>query len=375
MFQLSKTTLRGLLALTVFAVPFAVPLNAQIACRHPLEFASYEQFVTSAISVDLTLFTITLPMFQGMDAQGKPVYYIVTDSSNCHDATVRGVNHAPKMALLLDPNTKMPLSKAVQLATRDTQGLLHFSGTVDFSPIRYYVPGPKGFPATSWQPGSVGDANYSPYVTTGDGIVINAPQVANTTGIKDFVYAIDFTKMTVTLQLVHGIYDSRFLMYLRMESSDPQVAAFEGGTWAPNMELAPGLGNRFYKDGSARQVILPVVNGITGVDHPDTRQGLESGFRGDGDPLNILGAVPIFDDPEYSPLWDLTPVVWTDAAVKGGLVQRMKVDTDVADQVARGNMVSLSTDPSLPVNADVGVRALGGLSNCPVMLRLWSPLP
>lgn len=367
---------RRILSLLALAMPLTVaPMSAQIACRHPLEFPTYEQFVTSAISVDLTAFTVTMPMFKGFDPQGNPVYYILTDSSDCHDATVKGLNHVPKLALLIDPVTKKPKNKSAQLATRDTQGMLHFSGTVDFSPIRYYVPGPNGFPATSFQPGSVGDANYSPFVTTGDGIVFNAPQVANGTGIKDFVYSVDYTKMTVTLQLVHGVYDGKFLMYLRMESSDPMVAAFEGGAFAPNMEMAPGLGDRFYNDGSSRQVILPVVNGIWGIDHPDTRQGLNSGFRGDGDPFNILGAVPIFDDPEYSPLWDLTPVVWTDAAVKSGMVKRVNSDTDAAALVAAGNMVSLSTDPSLPVNTDVNVRALGGLSNCPVILRLWSPLP
>jgi hypothetical protein len=352
-----------------------IPANAQVACRHPLEFPTYELYITSAVSVDMTLFTVTMPMLKGFDAKNNPVYYIVTDSSDCRDATVRGINHVPKLALLTDPVTKLPKNKAVQLATQDSQGYYHFSGTIDFSPIRYYVPGPKGFPATSFQPGSVGDPNYSPFVTTGNGIVINAPQVANSTGIKDFVSAIDYTNMTVTLQLVHGLYDSKFMAYLRMDSSDPMIAAFEGGTWSPNTELAPGLGNRFYADGSARQVILPVVNGVSGIDHPNDRQGLESGFMGDGDPFNVLGATPIFDDPEYSPLWDVSPVVWTDASVQMGINKRMKVDTDIAAQVAAGNMASFSTDPSLPINTDVGVRALGILSNCPVVARLWSPLP
>jgi hypothetical protein len=154
-------------------------LHAQIACRHPPEFPDYQQFITSAVRIDLTFYKVTMPMFKGLDAKDNPVWYIVTDSSNCRDATVRGLNHAPKLALLIDPVTKLPKSKAVQMATRDTQGTLKFAGTVDFSPLRYFVPGPTGFPATAFQPGSVGDANYSPYVTTGDGVVINAPQVGH----------------------------------------------------------------------------------------------------------------------------------------------------------------------------------------------------
>jgi hypothetical protein len=85
--------------------------------------------------------------------------------------------------------------------------------------------------------------------------------------------------------------------------------------------------------------------------------------------------VPIFDDPSYSPMWDVTPAVWTDASVKAGFVKRTLVDSNVADLVAAGRMTSFATDPALPVNTDVGLRALGVLANYPVVLRLWNPVP
>jgi hypothetical protein len=56
-------------------------------------------------------------------------------------------------------------------------------------------------------------------------------------------------------------------------------------------------------------------------------------------------------------------------------VKRTLVDSNVADLVAAGRMTSFATDPALPVNTDVGLRALGVLANCPVVLRLWNPVP
>ena len=57
-----------------------------------------------------------------------------------------------------------------------------FSGTVDFSPERVVVPGPKGFPPERFRPGAIGDADYSPLITTNGSTVLNALQVANSPG-------------------------------------------------------------------------------------------------------------------------------------------------------------------------------------------------
>jgi hypothetical protein len=89
--------------------------------------------------------------------------------------------------------------QAVQLVG----GQVHFAGTVDFSPERMLMPGPTGFPPALALPGAIGDADYSPLISTGDGIVLNAPQVANISGFNDSVVSIDLSFGNVS-QLAHS---------------------------------------------------------------------------------------------------------------------------------------------------------------------------
>jgi len=339
----------------------------------------YETFMGSAIDLSPTARTATLPLHQGVDQFGNPVYFIVTEASDCATAQSLQVNYAPKLGLLIDANGN-PVNQSAQKVTvtplsgngADPVGMVQFSGTADFSPVRIFVPNsPNGWPPVQAAPGSVGDSNYTPFITyknaAGKPVVLNASQVANATGIKDFIPQIDFANKTVTFNLVVGIYDFNFLMYLRMDASDATVTAFEGGIYASNPEASPGGGMRFLAQGSARQTIMPVVNGPRGVDKILDRQGLESGALGEGDPLNVLGAKP--GDDEYSPLWDITPVVWTPAAIATGKRQRLHQDDEVRAFVAAGLLTSVP-GASGPVNSDIGVTSLGVVSNCPVMLRV-----
>src|SRR5260370_9718524 len=98
--------------------------------------------------------------------------------------------------------------------------------------------------------------------------------------------------MTVTFNLVHGIYNFHFVMYLRMDATDPLISAFEGGVFAPNLVLAPTNGDRFFADKSARQTILPIVNGIRGFDKILDRQGVQTAELGERDPFNGMVAKP-----------------------------------------------------------------------------------
>lgn len=99
------------------------------------------------------------------------------------------------------------------------------------------------------------------------------------------------------------------------------------------------------------------------MDNPQ-RQGLESALLGQGDSLNITQEVP--DDDDYSPVWDVTPAVWTPAAIRSGARERLTDSEDVADLFEDGLIVSGGTGPR---NASLeGLRALPGISNCPVVL-------
>ena len=340
----------------------------------------FETFIKSAAKLSPVARRATLPLHQGFDSNGNAVYYIITDSSDCADAKARGVNYVPKLGLLID-KTGNPINASVQ-QVKVVNGVVHFpaGGGVDFNPVRIFTPSvPDGFPPAASIPGSVGEANYSPLITFANGagkrVVLNATQVANTingvTRIKDFVPEVDFTHMTATFDLVMGIYDFRFVMYLRMDASADFISGFEGGVFAPNLELAPGEGLRDFP-ATSRQTILPFLNGIRGDERIFQRQGVQSSALGEGDPLNVMGAKP--GDDSYSPLWDLTGVVWTDGAISTGQRRRLRQDDEVRNYVAAGLLTGLGAGGPGAFNADIGVQALGIVSNCPIMLRVLSGL-
>ena len=321
--------------------------------------AGLKVFLDSTIELNEAEDTITLPLFRGTH-DGLDVFYIVTESSDRDDAEdERGVNWAPKLVNALG-------TAAVQEVTV-VDGVVQFAGTVDFSPERVVVPGPTGFPPDQAEPGSIGDASYSPLITTGDGIVLNAPHVTNTSssGLHDSVVDIEFNRMEVTLELVDGLYHGKEILYISTEASDFATAALEAATFAPNMNAAPVMGSND-PNTSARAAITPFVNGKTGLNNPE-RQGLNSALLGEGDPLNVTeehpnrrGKIPL-----YSPLWDAHPARWTDEAIAAGERRRLDHHDDIAEAVNDGLVVSVGAGPANPTLG--GLRAAGFIVNCPVM--------
>jgi hypothetical protein len=186
-------------------------------------------------------------------------------------------------------------------------GTLRFEGGVDFSPTRNVVGSATGFPPLAAEPGSVGDDLYSPIVALPDGSVINAPQVANSSGVHDKVVAIDYTKRSVTLALTDGFSRDDAVLYLSTDASAPDVAALEGSTWAPRLASAPRAGDD--SSASSRASLAAFLNGPTGTANPE-RQGVNSALLGEGDPLNVLAWKP--NQGRYSPLWDVHLSVWAD---------------------------------------------------------------
>ncbi len=333
------------------AAALALPV---LAAPTPASASGAEVFMTSTIALNTREGTVTLPLKKGLH-DGATVWYVVTESSNEDDAERRGVNHAEKLAIALG-------TAAVQSARR-VDGKLAFSGTVDFAPERVVVPGPTGFPPAEVQAGAVGDSDYSPLVSVNGRTVLNATQVANASGLHDAVVDIDYGRRQVTLDTLNGFYEGNRVQYLHQEASVELVAALEGSTWAPRLDAAPGLAS-FDRETSARAAIIPIVNGPKGVNNPQ-RQGLQSAVAGQGDPLNITQVVP--GDNDYTPIWDVTPALWTDAAIAAGERVRLTDHDDVADLFSQGLLVSAGGGPA---NASLhGLRALPGISNCPVVVE------
>jgi hypothetical protein len=236
-----------------------------------------------------------------------------------------------------------------------------FPGTVDFKPERSVTPGPDGFPPAKVAPGAIGDAAYSPLVTTDGKTVLNATQVANDSGQLDAVTALDTGAKQVTLKILHGFTEGKKVAYLRLDASVDVVSALEESVLASNLNAAPGEGASDPAS-SARSAILPIVNGTRGKDDPN-RQGLQSAVLGEGEPLNIQATLP--GDPSYSPLWDVVPVVWSDAAVASGA---RKLLTSTADIVTGANAGDLTSGGKGEVNEDLaGLKSAGFISNCPTV--------
>ncbi len=301
----------------------------------------------SAVALNAKAGTVTLPLFKG-SASGRDVWYVVTESSNRADARTRGVTWSPRLANALG-------TKAVQTA-RLQGSTLAFAGTVNFRPKTVVVPGDEGFPPTSVKPGAIGDARYSPLVTTGNGTVLNATHVANASGRSDSVTAIDTARRRVTLKLLNGFFAGQMVHYLRTDASVDVVAALEGSTLAKNLDAAPGAGSNSAR--SARSAIIPIVNGPRGKSNPQ-RQGLQSAVLGEGSPLNITQSLP--GSRDYSPIWDVHPAVWSESATP----RRLTSAAQVAAEVRAGQLTSGGMGPANPSLG--GLKAAPFISNCPTV--------
>lgn len=311
--------------------------------------------LASTVSFDADADTVTLPLGRGVGPDGDEVLYVVTESSDRADAERLGVTWAPKLANALG-------TPAVQRATRrgDT---LRFAGTVDFAPERSVTPGEGGFPPATVRPGAVGDARYSPLVTTDGRVVRNASHLRNSSGTHDSVVAIDEDAGTVTLRTLDGFFEGAEVAYLRLDASVDVVAALEESTLAPRLGAAPGEGSN--APASARSAIVPIVNGVRAEGDPD-RQGLQAAVLGGVSPRNITQSLP--GAPDYSPVWDVTPAAWSDAAVAAGRRTLVTGNAQIARLVARGDLTSAGMGRR---HRELGgLRALGAVSNCPTVAVL-----
>ncbi len=322
-------------------------------------------------TIDTDAGTIQMPLYHGQMTDGRTVWYILTDTTDAGNAAALGLNLSNKLAYA-------GVGKGARTATLEKDTTLTFdSGTVDFSPELKLVPGdaPNAFPPKEAQPGSVGDADYSPLVRVQNAAdaIYNAPMVAFDVSadqldafcdgqvdhslVHDKVVAICPSDGTVTLLLTPGFSFARPVLYLSTESSDPTVAALESATLAPGLgDITTGHDDSAF---SAVERIFVTINGPMGKGNPQ-RQGLDSALMGEGrGPLNVLGGIPTIAT-DYSPLWDVNPLQWTQEAIDKGYRSRVTEEFQILGLVEQGWV----TGPGGNSFGSIGV-----VVNCPIAWR------
>jgi hypothetical protein len=301
--------------------------------------------------------------------KGKvPVWYILTDVSDQQVATLLGLNFSAKLTFA---------GTGARTANFNSNGDLIFNaGSVNFAPDRVLVAGPSSapFPPAAAQPGSVGDANYSPFVRVlnAGGIFYNAPIVAygveaneisfpngnvDHSKVHDQVLAIDPVNQTVTLQLINGFSFGRPLWYISLDASTQLVAAIEGNTFAPLMDkLLTGADDSF---GSPIERIFIAINGARDCANPQ-RQGLDADLTDGFRPNNTFGGIPTIAT-DYSPAWNGQLYEWTADSISKGYRQQLREEFQILTYVRDG----LLTGPNGAAFGDSHF-----VINCPPVQRL-----
>jgi hypothetical protein len=323
--------------------------------------------------VDLEKGTAKLPLRKGHLRSGETVWFVITDTTDENLANLHGLVYSPKLSYGLT-------GRAAREASIAADGTFIFdAGKVDFSPERSVTPGaaPNFFPPKNFQPGSVGDADYSPLVhikNAAKDVLFNAPMLAFNVSeekLNEFCDGNADHKLTedkvisicprdgwVTLALTLGFTFGKPILYLSTEANDPLVATLEGATYAPALKDVP-FALEDASPGESAERIYVFVNGPTGRDNPQ-RQGLDSALSDGRGPLNVLGGIPTIN-LDYSPLWRLFPAKWSKAAIERGYRSRLTDALQIADFQVKGFLTGLD---------DRALRPVGFIVNCPVVYRV-----
>ncbi|KAK3680936.1 hypothetical protein LTR37_021028 [Vermiconidia calcicola] len=314
----------------------------------------------------------TLPLYNSINAKGGQYWWVTTDSSDEGNAAQLGINFSPKLrfaAQSLSPDSMSP-AEDVRVVNNTVVGR---QGMVDYSPVRNIVPGNGtfSFPPQMAQPGQVGDNNYTPLIRLANagGEVWNAPIVAGDVNdhylnqfcngvpedmqegfyskVHDRVLAICPRESTVTLACVNGFSFSKSVLYFALDASDTLPATLDDVNYAPRLANLQVGGDDSLFSGVERFFVS--TNGFSNKDlasgapnnetHHPWRQGLSSAINGDGDPLNILGAIPTVA-LDYSPLWNFNLFSWTDYSIEAGIRTRMTGEFEVLGMAAAGYVTS-----------------------------------
>src|ERR1700730_3453073 len=321
--------------------------------------------------VNATEGTITIPLYLGHMKNGKNVWYVLLDVDNSNVADELGLNFSAKLTFAA--------ANGARAANFDENNDLVFDkGTVDFSPVRSITPGPAGheFPPVAFQPGAVGDKDYSPLIkiVNAGGVVYNAPIVAfnvpaeqinftngnvDYTKVHDQVVAIDTVNMTVTLNLINGFSFGKPVWYISMDTSIPLGAAIEHNTFAP-LQAALPLGRDDSFSSPIERIFIATNGPEEGGCANPLRQGLSADLADGFRPNNVVGGIPT-NALDYSPIWDAQLYEWTQDAINKGYRGQLREEFQILTFVQDGLLTGPSGAPFASSKFSI---------NCPIVQRL-----
>ena len=354
-------------------------------------------FVPSALGIDYRLEgsetsttpSVKLPMFKGFetlnDGTRREAFYIITEASDREIAKTLGVAHAPRMA-------DAKGSEGIQLGTFE-EGRLIFEGSVDFSFKRSLVPGAIGeegtadfglltFPPAQANAGAVASAEWSSYVVLPSGVVINAQEVGNESGLHDRIATTDTSleaqddfdnvnfipgEASVVLQLLDGWQNNnQYFFHLVTDTSDPGPGAIEKGVFAPKLADIPTFG---VFPGGALLGFSPCANGNPERDADGNIQGLNNTIDSenqDQDPTNTFPIDPL--DVRFTPMWDAHICEW-DASVALADRPILKSISQIQNEIANGRLNNFRGNDGPTNNFIAGLQPTGAIINCPVITQ------
>ncbi len=321
--------------------------------------------------VNATAGTITIPLYLGHMKNGKKVWYVLLDVDDSDVANELGLNFSAKLTFAA--------ANGARTANFDQNNDLVFDkGTVDFSPVRSITPGPAGheFPPVAFQPGAIGDKDYSPLVqiVNAGGVVYNAPIVAfnvpadqinfpngnvDYSKVHDQVVAIDTVNMTVTLNLINGFSFGKPVWYISMDTSIPLGAAIEHNTFAP-LQAALPLGRDDTFSSPIERIFIATNGPEDGGCANPLRQGLSADLADGFRPNNVVGGIPT-NALDYSPIWDAQLFEWTQDAINKGFRGQLREEFQILTFVQDGLLTAPGGKP---------FTSSGFSINCTIVQRL-----